>query len=215
MTSSSGNTLQFLRVLQHLPDQLLRVEVYAFVCLFLEHHLLLLENPVRRMVLLPTLVRLCELPQLLQRFKLENVQGLFKGELGVCLLSTTGNFCTNGLRYGIKEGPKVFGQWVLMPEAEYLAIVALLDGVIEKQDVGKQRNSEFLGSDGFQLAVELLCAVGGEEEEEVDGSDHGVLLSGCRPTDHQHVLVEELDIIDGVLILSTASGGQCEEQVQL
>jgi hypothetical protein len=215
MASSSGNALQLLRVLQHLPDQLFRVEVNALVRLLLEYHLLLLEHPIRRVVLLSTLVRLRELPQLLQGLELEDVQRLLKGEFGVGLLSTAGNFSADCLRDGIKEGPEVLRQWVLMPEAEDLAVVALLDGVIEQQNVGKQGHPQLLSSDGLQLAVKLLRAVRGEEEEQVDGSHHGVLLSGCRPASNQHVLVEELDIIDGVLILATAAGGQCEEQVQL
>lgn len=64
-----------------------------------------------------------------------------------------------------------------MPKGEDLAVVAFLDSIIEQKDIAEQGHSQLFGSNGFQLAVKLLGAIGGEEEEEVDGSHHSMLLS--------------------------------------
>ena len=58
-----------------------------------------------------------------------------------------------------------------------------------------------------------MVSIGGEQEEEVDGGDHRVVVRSVLRD--KHVFIEELDVVNGVLVVLATARGEGKEQVEL
>lgn len=145
------------------------------------------------------------------RIELENIQSCLERDLRVCSLSAFRYLYPDSFQDGVQEGSEVLRKRVLLFKGEGFPVVAFFDGIVEAEDVLDIGVLEVFDLDGLEFGVELLTFIAGEEEEEVDGSDHRVVLGLVRD---QGVLVEELGVIDGVFDAFVVPGGQSVEEIE-
>ena len=95
------------------------------------------------------MVALREGAELLQGLELEDVERLLEGDLGVGLFRAFSDLCPDGFRDGVEERAEVLGQRIPVPQQEDLAVISLLNGVVEQQHIRDVLVPQTLRGDGF------------------------------------------------------------------